>query len=94
MLSDVKNGCLFSVKVRTERPRTKLVEINDRWLIIDVKSKPIENRANSELVSFLEKILSTKVEIVKGHKSKVKKIFAHNLDSNACAKAFIRALNN
>lgn len=94
MLSDVKNGCLFSVKVRNERPQTRLVEINDRWVVIDVKSKPVEDRANLEVISFLEKILATKVEIVKGHKSKVKKVFAHNMDSAACAKALLQAFKD
>lgn len=94
MFLDTKNGCVFSVKVKTERPKTKVAEVSDNFVVIEIKSKPIENKANEELVSFLKKILNTEVEIVSGRKNKLKKVFVLNLSSKDCAKALMEALNN
>ena len=94
MFKDTSNGCLIQIKVRTDRPRARLVEISDSFVLVELKSKPVENKANLELISFLKKILKTEVEIVGGHKSKLKKIFVYGIDASECASRLLESLDN
>ncbi len=49
----------------------------DQWrgrVLVDVKERPVKNRANREIVSFLSKLFSADVKIVRGAKSREKTI--------------------
>lgn len=85
MFSDTENGCIFSVKVRTSRPKTRILDVSDAFVTVELKSEPRENRANLELVSFLKKALASEVRIVSGHRARLKKVFVFGMNSRECA---------
>jgi len=69
---------IFSVRVVPNKPKLRIVEISDDGTIrIEVKSQPIEGRANQELINFLAKLLSVnknQVIIMRGANSRNKLI--------------------
>ena len=58
------------VLVKTGKKQTELIE-GDEW-IINLKARPIDGKANEELIKFLSKKFKCKVEIVSGFTSKKK----------------------
>lgn len=94
MFVDTKNGCLFSVKVKVEKKETRVAQVADSFVVIELKARPVENKANEELKSFLKNLLKSDVEIVSGHKSRLKKVFVYGLKSEECARIFLSALHN
>jgi len=93
MFKDTPHGCLLRVKVKPERPKARVAEITDSLVLIELKSKPVENNANEELVSFLKKIFRANVEIVGGHKSRLKRVFVYGLNSADCSARLLEFLN-
>ena len=59
------------VFVKTGKNQTELIESGDEW-IINLKARPVEGKANGELIKFLSKKFKCKVEIVSGFTSKKK----------------------
>lgn len=60
--------------VKTNKKDSKVVSYNkdtDTYTV-ELKSKPIDNKANLELLRLLSKHLKKKLQIVSGHKSKIK----------------------
>lgn len=56
-------------------PNSKKSEVKENGiLIVKVKSKPENNKANSEVVKVLSKHFGKKIKIIKGFKSKRKSI--------------------
>ena len=56
---------------------SKIVDFNEEYVRIKISSPPIENRANKELISFCSDFFDvnkSKIQIVSGEKSKLKKI--------------------
>lgn len=94
MFSDTENGCIFSVKVRTSRPKTRILDVSDRFVTVELRSEPKENRANLELASFLGKVLGREVRIVSGHKTKMKKVFVYGMKSKECALRLLEFKDN
>lgn len=93
MFKDTPHGCLLRVKVKPEKSKTRVAEVTDTHVLIELKSKPVENRANEELVSFLKKIFKSNVEIVGGHKSRLKKVFVYGLSCADCSAKLLKFLN-
>ena len=72
------NGIELDLEVIPNSKEFEIVGFNP-WtnsLKIKVKEVAEKGKANKELVKALEKILKTKVEIIKGKKNRQKKIFA------------------
>ena len=69
---------ILSVRVVPNKPVSRIVDTSDDGTIrIEVKSQPIEGKANQELIKFLAKILGVnknQVIIVKGANSRNKLI--------------------
>ncbi len=70
---------LIKVKVRTGAKKFS-AKMKDGVLLVSVKEQPENNRANTELVRNLSKMLGP-CRIVKGFRSKNKIIEVKNLDS-------------
>lgn len=74
---DTTNGIIFNVKLVPNSSFSKIVDFTDEYVRIKISSPPIENRANKELVEFcsdLFKINKSKIKIISGEKSKIKKV--------------------
>lgn len=64
----------MKVIVKTNKKRSKITsydKITDTYLV-ELESKPIDFKANAELIKYLSKTLNKRLTIVSGHKSKVK----------------------
>ena len=59
----------LEIVVQPNSKRNEIIFCEDGSIKIRIKEKPIEGRANKELIRFLKKILKTKVEILKGERS-------------------------
>ncbi len=66
---------VWQVKVIPSSSYTKIVDImSDGTVKIRVAAAPENNRANKELVKFLEKNFGKQVKIISGEKAKLKKV--------------------
>lgn len=90
MISDIfketNNGVEFYVYLSPGAKREEIIgrfEFDDKLMLkISIRAKPINNNANTALISFLsDKLMIAKsnITITKGLKSKVKKISVTNL---------------
>lgn len=92
--TDTKTGCMFTVKVRTDRKKACIVSVSDDFVVVELSSKPENQKANDELVKFLSSVLETSVKILSGHKSKAKKVFVSGLSSKSCAEKLLKAISD
>lgn len=68
---------IFQVKITPNAHKNEIVGRKEGILNIRIKSVPEKGRANEELVDFLAECLDiakSKIEIVSGHTSRLKKI--------------------
>lgn len=74
----MSDNSILSVRVVPNKPVSRIVDTSDDGTIrVEVKSQPIEGKANQELIKFLAKILGVnknQVIIVKGANSRNKLI--------------------
>ncbi len=69
----------IKVLVRPGKPKTKVIEImDDDTLRIDIAAPAKQNKANIELLRFLEKHLGGEAEIISGHRSRRKVVAIRN----------------
>lgn len=76
-ITDTTDGIIFSVKLVPNSSFSKIVDFTDDYVRIKISSPPIENRANKELIEFcsdLFKVNKSKIKIISGEKSKIKKV--------------------
>ena len=82
-ISETKEGTIINIKLVPNSSVNKIVDYTDEFLRIKISAPPIENKANKELVSFTSEILKinkSKIKIISGEKSKLKKLLI--IDSN------------
>lgn len=74
-LKEIDNNLIVSVYVVPRSSRTEIVGIYENSLKIKLKSPPVDNEANKELVRFLAqklKISKSNINITSGHLNKRK----------------------
>ena len=62
----------INVEVKTNKNKQEIEKIDDNNYIISLKSSPIDNKANIELIKLFSKELKLKVRIKKGMKNNKK----------------------
>lgn len=62
----------INVKVKTNKDKQEIEKINENNYVINLKSSPMNNKANIELVKLFSKGLKLKVKIKKGLKNNKK----------------------
>ena len=72
-LKTFKIGGIIDIKVKPNSSKSELYFSNE-LNIAYLKSVPIENKANEELIKLFKKEYKTKIEIISGHTSKNKRI--------------------
>ena len=78
-----KNNLTLNIYVVPRSSKSEIVGIYNDSLKIKLKSPPVDNAANEELVRFLSKeleISKRSIEIISGHKQKKKVIKVNELD--------------
>ncbi len=71
------DGIILKVKLVPNSSVSKIVDYTDDYIRIKISSPPLENRANKELIAFLSKVFDinkSKISIISGEKSKLKKV--------------------
>jgi uncharacterized protein (TIGR00251 family) len=62
------------VRVRPNATKTKVTSEGPEEMALDVAAPPEDNKANIEVIKFLSKHFKSKIEIIRGLKSKTKLI--------------------
>ena len=78
-----KNNLTINIYVVPRSSRSEIVGIYNDCLKIKLKSPPVDNAANEELVRFLAdkfKIPKKNIELISGFKQKKKTILINNID--------------
>jgi uncharacterized protein (TIGR00251 family) len=78
-----KNGASFAVKVAPRASHNKIAQISEGVLKVRLTAPPVEGAANRALVKLLAKALGlpkSKVQVIKGLKSRDKRILVEGLD--------------
>lgn len=76
-ISESEEGIIISVRLVPGSSFSKIVDFTDDYVRIKISAPPVDNRANKELISFLSDLLDvnkSKINIISGEKSKLKKI--------------------
>ena len=76
-LLDTTDGIIFCIKLVPNSSFSKIVDYTDDYVRIKISAPPIENRANKELIGFCSELFDvnkSKLSIVSGEKSKIKKV--------------------
>ena len=84
-LNIANNSVVIAVKLVPNSSFNKIVDYCNEFIRIKISAPPIENKANKELIDFLSdcfKINRSKIKIVSGDKSKLKKISISDIDTN------------
>ncbi len=92
-----ENGVTVIVKLVPNSSFNKIVDYTDEYIRIKISAPPIENKANKELIEFLSdifKINRSKIKIVSGDKSKLKKILISDKCSNEVMQKIMFVLNS
>ncbi len=77
ILCETNDGVIFTVRLVPNSSFSKIVDYTEDYVRIKIASPPIENKANKELIEFCSaffKVNKSKISIVSGRKSKLKKI--------------------
>jgi uncharacterized protein len=78
-----KNGASFAVKVAPRASHNQIAQVADGVLKVRLTAPPVEGAANQALVKLLAKALGlakSKVQVIKGHKSRDKRILVQDLE--------------
>ena len=97
ILAETKDGIIFSVKLVPNSSFSKVVNYTDEYVRIKISSPPLENRANKELIEFcsdLFDISKSKISIISGEKSKLKKILIKDTKLDLLTQKLLFVLNS
>ena len=90
MYIEEKGGAVvFRVLVQPRASKNELAGIHGDCLKIRVTSPPVEDQANKKLCAFLSKLIGVgkkQVEVVGGHKTRVKKVMISNTSMDEVRK--------
>ncbi len=97
ILQSNSDGIVFSVKLVPNSSFSKIADYTQDYVRIKISSPPIENRANKELIEFCSKLFDvnkSKISIISGEKSKIKKILIKNVNIDDITKKLMFVLNS
>lgn len=94
---NTRDGVIFNVKLVPNSSFNKIVDYTSEYVRIKICSPPLENRANKELIEFcsdLFDISKSKVLIVSGEKSKLKKVLLKDVSFDDVSQKILFVLNS
>ena len=93
MYIEEKGGAVvLRVLVQPRASKNELAGVHGDCLKIRVTSPPVEDQANKKLCAFLSKLIGVgkkQVEVVGGHKTRVKKVMISNTSMDEVRKKLI-----
>lgn len=78
MIEETTNGIIFQAKIRTKSRKFR-VSVKDDYVMVEVRSPPVQGKANTEIIRELKKAFGKEVLILRGFKSKDKVIFVNGV---------------
>ena len=96
-LLDTTDGIIFCVKLVPNSSFSKIVDFTDEYVRIKISAPPIENRANKELIEFCSDLFNvnkSKLSIISGEKSKIKKVLIKNAKNEEITQKLMFVLNS
>lgn len=96
-LTQNDKGVIFSVKLVPNSSFSKVVDFTEEYVRIKISSPPIENKANKELISFCSKLFDvnkSKIQILSGDKSKLKKVLFSDTKIDEITQKLMFVLNS
>ena len=96
-LLNTTNGIIFNVKLVPNSSFSKIVDYTEEYVRIKISAPPIENKANKELIGFCSEFFDvnkSKIKIVSGDKSKLKKILIQDSNYEAISQKLMFVLNS
>ncbi len=82
MIKQLPGGVQISLHVLPNAPKSQIIGEHNGALKIKIKAPPVDGKANEAIVDFFSRLLKvskSSIEILKGDKSKAKKILIHGL---------------
>ena len=70
----MKENKSFYLVVKTNKNISEIVDFKDGIFYLNIKEKPIEGKANLEIIKFFKRQFNCKIDIVSGKSSKKKLI--------------------
>lgn len=77
MFVQTEEGVKISLFVQPNAPKSEIIGPYNNALKIKIHAPPVDGKANTEIQNFLSKVLDiskSKIEILKGDKSKIKTV--------------------
>ncbi len=96
-LKQTRKGVICIIKLVPNSSFSKIADYNDEFLRIKICAPAIENRANKELISFCSELFDvnkSKISIISGEKSKLKKVLITENDINYFSQKLFFVLNS
>jgi hypothetical protein len=97
ILTETKDGIVFNVKLVPNSSFSKIADYAEDYVRIKISSPPLENRANKELIEFcsdLFDVSKSKISIISGEKSKLKKILLKDTKLDVLTQKLLFVLNS
>lgn len=96
-LTETTEGIIFAVKLVPNSSFSKIVDYADDYVRIKISAPPIENRANKELIEFCSDLFDvnkSKIKIISGEKSKIKKVLISDANFQDVMQKLMFVLNS
>ncbi|MCD7779103.1 MAG: DUF167 domain-containing protein [Candidatus Gastranaerophilales bacterium] len=81
ILQETKEGIIFCARLVPNSSFNKIAGYTNEYVRIKISAPAVENKANKEFISFCSELFDvnkSKISIVSGEKSKVKKVLIKN----------------
>ncbi len=96
-LTQNSSGVIFSVRLTPNSSFSKIIGYTDEFVRIKISAPPVDNRANKELAAFCSDLFGvnkSKIEIISGEKSKIKKILIKGENIETVTQKLMFVLNS
>ena len=96
-LFETSEGIIFVVRLVPSSSFSKIVDYTNEYIRIKISAPPVENKANKELLDFFSKFFSvnkSKLSIVSGQKSKLKKVLIKDTNLDELRQKLIFVLDS
>lgn len=97
IIQNTNDGIIFNVKLVPNSSFNKITDYTQDYARIKISAPPVENRANKELIEFCSKLFDinkSKILIISGEKSKIKKILIKSSNFNDISQKLLFVLNS
>lgn len=83
MYKETTEGIVLQIQVLPNAPKSQIIGEHNQALKIKIKSPPVDGKANEEIIRFFSQIFQiskSKIEVLRGEKSKIKSILVRGLN--------------